>query len=570
MSEKNQKISLIIILLLLLGALGRLLFLGRGDPISDEVLYGFRSIGYLDFDFARYQPGLLQLFDNQVIPWWTKLSFHDHPALVFLVQHIFMKLGGANLWALRLPSVLFGLASVYLLYLIGRKWFSPLVGILAAALLSANVLMFYLSRTAVQESQVLFFMLLTVYLFSRALERPKYFLWTGLAFGLALLSKYTVLFLVPAFILYLTIFQREHFRSRYLYSGAGLALLVASPLIIYNILLFKTFGHFDFQWSYILGQEVSYWQVSPGKEIGTVVERFVGIFQNLWLYNSAIFNILALTALAVFISSIWRPQEGLKRQNIFLFLILFFNFLLYLLIGPSPRFLSMLVPWLALLTAWLLVYLWENFFKNRLIIFLSLVTLIFVWENFYAWNSYVFYRPLGYSPWTYSQIHWDMHPYGFNQLDQYLEDLLSGQYPALTIPYKYNFLEEIKIKSIEQARAHGGKEAKILIIYDQNIQDLAALWIFDRRALYQAWPILPLSAYQRLQADLGEDWGKQLAGFNLYFIQPAENILLVKESDRTVRGNKFAESLKSQEINPFIIYNSAEQAAFYVYHWQLE
>src|SRR3990167_9145720 len=120
----------ILFTILIIASVLRFWGLDNGDALSDEVLYAFRAIGMLDFDEAAEQTTPLEWWDTKAsggkyeIPWWTRLSFHDHPPLVFLIQHFFMRIFGEHAWALRLPSALFGIASVLLLYLIGKELYS--------------------------------------------------------------------------------------------------------------------------------------------------------------------------------------------------------------------------------------------------------------------------------------------------------------------------------------------------------------------------------------------------------------------------------------------------------------
>ncbi len=98
----------LLIAVIIIAALLRITSLWQGDLTgSDEIFYGFRAIGMMDYDNAPKQSTPLEWFDpinqkNHLLnyppadqpgaaitgtPWWTKLSFHDHPPLVFLVQH---------------------------------------------------------------------------------------------------------------------------------------------------------------------------------------------------------------------------------------------------------------------------------------------------------------------------------------------------------------------------------------------------------------------------------------------------------------------------------------------------
>lgn len=562
-----SRFAKILIIILILAALIRFYDLDRGNVVSDEVLYGFRSIGYLDFSFALAQPTTLQLF-NEVIPWWTKLSFHDHPPLVFLIQHWFIKLFGINLWGLRLPSVLFGLLSIYLIFLIGRKLFSQKTGLIASVLVAANVLMLYLSRTAVQESTVIFFILLTVYLFIKASDNPSWYLGTGLSFGFALLCKYTVIFMAVPLLIYILLFQRASLRKKHLYGGILLALIIFSPVIIYNLLLAQTFGHFDFQLSHVLGQEVAYWQEAPGKAIGPMADRAVGVFKNFWLYNSFVFNLLALVSLSFLIVQAWFKRKSPKAFSyLLLLLIIVTNLLFYLIIGPAVRFLTMLIPWLALSIALAVVWLTESKLKIVKRLALVLLFIIIVWETTYAINSYILYQPIGKEIVSYSRIHWDMHPWGFNKLDAFLDKLYKNKYPGLTIPYNLQFLEEIKSQAIKKAQQQEYQTANILVIYNDNIFDLSSLWVFNRRSLYQAWPILPVSAYQQILAQQGDTYFKDGGFTDFYFIQPGQDMLFNTVDRQTPAGNKFEKQLQTQGIIPVVISNYQGNEAFRIYHY---
>src|SRR3989338_9694841 len=172
---------------LLAGAVLRLSFLGTGDALTDEVLYAFRAVGMLDFSEAALQTTPLEWFDPD-IPWWTNLSFHDHPPLVFMAQNFFIKIFGENVFAFRLPSALFGMASLLVVFGIASKLFGESVGIAALAIASVTVNSVYISRLGLQESYVIFFSLLSVYFFIRAIEDRRFFVLLGISLGLAFLT----------------------------------------------------------------------------------------------------------------------------------------------------------------------------------------------------------------------------------------------------------------------------------------------------------------------------------------------------------------------------------------------
>ena len=82
MLSKKQTWSLLISILILAAFL-RLYNLTSADVITDEALIAFRAIGYIDFFVSPYQTTPYEWFSDT--PAWVKLSFHDHPPLIFLI-----------------------------------------------------------------------------------------------------------------------------------------------------------------------------------------------------------------------------------------------------------------------------------------------------------------------------------------------------------------------------------------------------------------------------------------------------------------------------------------------------
>jgi 4-amino-4-deoxy-L-arabinose transferase-like glycosyltransferase len=99
----------------------RLFNLGGQDMASDDVLYSFRSIGLVDYVASiNLQSTPTTWFSER--QWWQGLSFHDHPPMVFIIQWIFFKIGGINVWAARLPFAPAGTLSVFFLFFWAKNY----------------------------------------------------------------------------------------------------------------------------------------------------------------------------------------------------------------------------------------------------------------------------------------------------------------------------------------------------------------------------------------------------------------------------------------------------------------
>ena len=546
----------LIIAVLVVAAVLRVVNIGAGDVTgNDETLYAFRAIGMLDFNEAEFQTTPLEWQDPN-IQWWTKLSFHDHPPLVFLIQNLFMKVFGENAFAFRLPSAIFGILSVYLLYLIGVRLFSKRVGLVAAAIMAVTVNHVYISRIGVQESYVIFFMLLASYLFLRALENEKYLLWTGAAIGLGVLTKYNVFILIPIFLIYLLIFKRDYFAKKNFWLGALLALLIFSPVVIYNIQLYRASGHFDFQFSYILGQDPKVWQQAPGKEeIGTLTDRIKNFVPNFVTVHSWLFTALFVASLTTL----------LRKKNAFLILAIGWLILLLLLIGPTIRFLTMLTPFVVLSIAIFANAIYEKFFAAKKNIALAGLAIFLAWETFYSVNSEVLYYPIGPEFWTFSKLRYDNYNWGYHELDKYLDKELAGKFPALTFDMRYQFLNKTKTAAIEQARLEGRQPYSALIIYDQNIKSPVQLWSLDRLQIYHGWPVLKTEEYLSITNEQGSGVFTNAGVKAHYFIIPTDKVPLNPEGRLTQTAIAFEQNLIAGGIIPISLYNQRGEEIVKIY-----
>lgn len=545
---KNKKL---LILILIVAAGLRLINLSSGNALGDEVLYAFRAIGPMDFDVPDNQSTPWMWFDESNpsinsghltgVPWWSKLSWHDHPPLVFWVQHLFIKLLGENNFAFRFPSALLGIASVYLIYLIGRRLSSENLGLISALLMGVTVNSVFISRVGLQESYVIFFILLSLYLFLKSLSNNKYLIWTGVAIGFAGLTKYTALIVIPIILAYLALYKRDYLKDKKFWLGMLLALVIFSPVIIYNLELYKSVGHFDFQFSYIFNQHPKEWPVAPGKEeIGSLGDRIKNFVPQLIYSNSWIFLILFVVSL---VSIFYRRY--FSREVIFLFIWLLFQLLLFVFVGPTRRFLTMLTPVIILMVGGLVSNLRRQYILLPIIIF----------EFFYSINSQIINYPWGRAVWAYSPVRNENYNWGYNELDNFLTFELKNKFPTYIFDSKYKFIADAQTESVERAKIKGYSSYPALIIYDQNIYNIPQLWILDRRQVYHGWPVIKTEAYLALP--------EKNVFKNNYFIMPT-NILPLKDK-ATSAGGFLEKDLIISGIKPILLKNKKGEEVFKIY-----
>lgn len=150
--------------------------------------------------------GLPRLVPEEV--WYTR-----SPLFHYLVGAI-VKLAGENVWAMRLPSVWFGVATALLLYLCGSRLLNrPWVGLGALALYSIHPLAVYLGHIARFYQQQQFFMLLCIYWFCRGFVREgsqRYRYLTLAAFLASVLSQEIAAVMGFPIALGALLFARDH------------------------------------------------------------------------------------------------------------------------------------------------------------------------------------------------------------------------------------------------------------------------------------------------------------------------------------------------------------------------
>jgi len=100
---------------------------------------------------------------------------------------------------------LFGVATVGLVYFVGKRWFNVQAGLFAAALYAVSPLVITYSHSSWNPNVLPFFSLLLIYFLFKGIATAnpwKYFLFTGFLLGIALQLHYLALFLILITVLY--------------------------------------------------------------------------------------------------------------------------------------------------------------------------------------------------------------------------------------------------------------------------------------------------------------------------------------------------------------------------------
>jgi hypothetical protein len=174
-----------------------------------------------------------------------QLSFFDHPPIAFWTAGIMEALFGSHAphWLIRLQFILAFSGTLYLIYALTRRLFSPEAGLWAVVLLSLAPFFFASAGSwIVPDGPVDLFLaasalLLARILFDDASPEESDMLWglLGVTFGLAALSKYhAFLFAAGAVIFLIATPHRRHLLRPAPWLAGLVALALFSPVIWWN------------------------------------------------------------------------------------------------------------------------------------------------------------------------------------------------------------------------------------------------------------------------------------------------------------------------------------------------
>lgn len=553
----SKKIFFIFVVVFIFSLGLRLLFLSHGEITGDEPFYAVRSIGMVDVMLSAEQETPFHWFDE--LPWWANFSFHDHPPLVFFIQHIFFQFFGDSIFIARLPSALFGAFSVILIFFIGKKIFDEKIGLLAMILMAFNGVAGFFSRIALMESIVLFFVLLSFYLFLLVLQDKKFLPLFGIACGLGILAKYIAIIFFFPYLIILLMFRPRYFRDFRFYLALLLIILVFSPVIIYNIEIYKNVGHFDLQFSYLLGQDVPEWTNAIGKiQRGELSDRVARLDTLLFMNSIQFFFMSSLGFLAL----LWYSRKG-KLLSSTLILTFLISLLSLLFIDTQVRFLFYLSPFFVLFAAYIFSFLLNSdkrLFKFFMVLLLVGEFIFFVNINFLSmFNKQKGLRYINRPAKEYFGV-----DYGINELNKYLDSELRGFYSLMPDSSYYVKSLEKKLKSyaLDKKNKQG---RKVILVHDMRMNSVPFEWTFTRLSLYHSWPFMSITY---LMSNLDSIESTEYNDSEFYFVYTTPNTL--RANTQYFYGEIVRKLMQINKINPEkIIYTKDGRIAYEVYRTNL-
>lgn len=396
----------------------------------DETVY--LNLGYdlsknpLDYSFSNGWSDFVPSGGDEFYG-WPKAGFRA-PLLPYIISLFYaVKLD----FLIDFLMAFMGALSTILVYKLGKELFNEKVGLISSLLLALIPLHVFYSGRLLTEVLFTFFVLLTFLSFWKGYEKNSrnHKILFGVFLALSLLSRYTVLWIMPIFLLYFLIRDRslKFLKDKYLWYSVLTFFITLIPWMIYGIFVYRNpFG------ALIHGFKASaYW--------GGIQDW--SFFFDYWWQMFSIVGFIFVVALAYIIYN----KSFLKREVYFLLIgFIFFLGMAIYMPHKEDRFIVPIIPNMIVLSSYFI----SKINLSKKVVFLIVLTLILsLTSNFY----------------DTSKLYHNTNTNCFKQIESNLENLkeevlivsenspLFRYYTKQETAYYPNKLSESKLKEIEKS-----------------------------------------------------------------------------------------------------------------------
>lgn len=194
----------------------------------------------ISFLIRAFLAGWMELGNDEVYYWTYAMfpdwSHFDHPGMVgWIIQLFSLNLLFDSEFFIRLSSVVFMTLNTWIMYQIGKELRDEATGFRAALLYTASVYAFVITGIFIMpDTPLCLFWLLAFWMILKP-HNNQHLLLFGLFAGLAMLSKYSGIFLWIGFGLYLLCYERKTLQNPILYVSLIITALCCFPILYWNI-----------------------------------------------------------------------------------------------------------------------------------------------------------------------------------------------------------------------------------------------------------------------------------------------------------------------------------------------
>lgn len=200
---KLTKENIALIAILILSAILNFTNLNIEKYSNEYYAAGVKSMlkSFKNFFFVSFDPSGFVTIDKPPVGFWT--------------QAISAKIFGFNYWSILLPQAIAGVVSVWILYIIVKRYFGTMAGLISALFLAVTPIFVAASRNNTIDNQLVMVLLIASYFLFKAIDSGKLkplilsLVFVGIGFNIKMLQAYLI---IPA--IYLTYFIASNIKFK--------------------------------------------------------------------------------------------------------------------------------------------------------------------------------------------------------------------------------------------------------------------------------------------------------------------------------------------------------------------
>jgi 4-amino-4-deoxy-L-arabinose transferase-like glycosyltransferase len=210
---------------------------------TDETVYFVMAKQIMNQGFSGYHTipygEYLEKHNRVVHEYFRKPVFKHPPIFTFLILG-FLKIFGMSYQSAGLISICMHVLTIPLVFLLGNFLCDKRVGIFAALLYWMDPVSIICSQKIWPGSTICFFSTLAIVFFAHAIKKQSNssFILSGVASGLATLTKYTGFHATILIILYALVHDRKLFKSRFFLASLLLPFMLLIPWVYWNFTVY--------------------------------------------------------------------------------------------------------------------------------------------------------------------------------------------------------------------------------------------------------------------------------------------------------------------------------------------
>jgi hypothetical protein len=206
-------------------------------------LIGYIAILLIDIDYHSIQwdeiphlYGGLLLSDGQFQEYIETEAFY--PPVFDIITGVFFKILGPSIFSARLVALIFSVLTVWVVFETAYKMYSPKAALVASILLASMPGFIWLSRTALLESMLMFFFMLSQLLFYSWLNtnKIKMLIFAAITLGIGFLVKYQAVVNAIIFLFVLLFLSKKRIQNKIceILLIAMIMVVIALPWVVFT------------------------------------------------------------------------------------------------------------------------------------------------------------------------------------------------------------------------------------------------------------------------------------------------------------------------------------------------